>query len=85
MPTPWKSGEIFHISIGPAINRCPRHTCKVNKGIPQTKDKIKNCTIKLAKNKRKTNEILIGILENEGSMSVTSKLYAENGKSVDVE
>ena len=42
----WKSGEIFHMSIGPAPKVCPNDAWKANKGTPNMSDNIKNCKMK---------------------------------------
>lgn len=47
IPTPWNNGEILHMSITPAPNFCPRHSCSVRNGNPKMNDKKTNCTMKL--------------------------------------
>lgn len=53
IPTPWKTGEIFHMSTAPAARRWPRHTSSVKRGIPSIKDNTRNCIIKFADERKK--------------------------------
>lgn len=47
-PTPWKSGDILHISITPVPNCWPRQSCRVNNGRPKTRESRMNWNMKLA-------------------------------------